>query len=530
MTVGQQGTNVWMVGGGIASMAAAAFLIRDAGVPGENIHILEALNVPGGSLDGAVSPAGPGYVTRGGRMLEDEAYRCLWNLLETIADRDDPARSARQGIIDFNERVKTDAHARLIGAGHEILDAAAYGFSSRDRAELARLLALPEHVLGARRIDEMFSGHFFETNFWQMWRTTFAFQNWHSAIELRRYFIRFVQEFPRLHTLSGVRRTVYNQYDSIVVPLQDWLRANHVDVRFGVTATDADFRDDGGPRRATSLCYRQNGEDTRLELGTNDYLLMTLGSITADSAYAGKDSVPELIRDRRDGSWAFWDAIAGKAPDFGRPSAFHGNIDENKWESFTLTMHDRTLLDRIVKYSGNEPGTGALMTWVDSGWLMSVVVPHQPHFPGMPADTCTLWGYGLLIDENGDYVKKKMSQATGAEIVTELVHQLGFADILGDVLATTDVTTVMMPYASAVFSRRVPEDRPRVLPDRAGNFAFLGQFTDLPEDVVFTVEYSVHGAMHAVYGLFGVGKEIPPIYHGLLDPKVGLKALESAFR
>jgi myosin-crossreactive antigen len=89
-----------------------------------------------------------------------------------------------------------------------------------------------------------------------------------------------------------------------------------------------------------------------------------------------------------------------------------------------------------------------------------------------------------------------------------------------EVLKTIDVTTVMMPYASALFSRRIPEDRPKVLPDRAANFAFLGQFTDLPEDVVFTVEYSVHGAMHAVYQLFGVDMEIPPSYHGLLDPKV----------
>jgi oleate hydratase len=290
-----------MVGGGIASMAAAAFLIRDAGVPGENIHILETLNVPGGSLDGAESPVGAGYVTRGGRMLEDEAYRCLWNLLETIPDRDDPSKSARQGIIDFNCRITTHAHARLIDSGHEILDAAAYGFSTRDRMELTRLLALSEHALGARRIDEMFSRHFFETNFWQMWRTTFAFQNWHSAIELRRYFIRFVQEFPRIHTLSGVRRTVYNQYDSIVVPLQKWMLANYVDVRFGVTATDADFADEGGHRRAVKLYYTEKGEGKELDLGENDYLFMTLGSITADSSYGGQTSVPELIRDRRDG-------------------------------------------------------------------------------------------------------------------------------------------------------------------------------------------------------------------------------------
>jgi oleate hydratase len=129
-----------------------------------------------------------------------------------------------------------------------------------------------------------------------------------------------------------------------------------------------------------------------------------------------------------------------------------------------------------------------------------------------------------------DHVPKKMSQATREEILTELIGQLGFDDIADEVRRTTEVTTVMMPYASALFSLRIPEDRPRVLPDRAENFAFLGQVTDLPEDVVFTVEYSVHGAMRAVYHLFGVGKGIPPIYHGFLDPKVGLKALESAFR
>ncbi|TFC21773.1 hypothetical protein E3O46_06060 [Cryobacterium glucosi] len=68
------------------------------------------------------------------------------------------------------------------------------------------------------RIDELFGEHFFATNFWQMWRTTFAFQNWHSAAEMRRYFKRFIQEFDRIHLLSGVSRTTYNQYDSMVVP------------------------------------------------------------------------------------------------------------------------------------------------------------------------------------------------------------------------------------------------------------------------------------------------------------------------
>ncbi|QCQ90845.1 oleate hydratase [Rhodococcus sp. SGAir0479] len=531
MRVDLERTHLWIVGGGIAGMAAAAFAIRDAGVPGEHVHILEQLDVEGGSLDGARSPAvTDGWVTRGGRMLEEEAYRCTWDLFDSIPSLDDPDISVRQEIVDFNEKVRTNDKARLIDSRHRIIDASELGLGNRDRLEMMRLLGLPERALGARRIDEMFGAHFFTTNFWQMWRTTFAFQHWHSAAELRRYFLRFVQEFPRIHTLSGVRRTVYNQYDSMVVPLQRWMWTRGVDVRFATRVVDIDFAPAGQPRRAIRLHVDNAQGTSTIDLGEHDFLFATLGSITADTTYGGNDDVPPLIRDRADKSWSLWEQIAGKAPDFGRPNTFYGNIDENKWESFTLTMRGDTLLRRITEYTGNEPGTGALTTWFESGWHLSTVVPYQPHFPQQPRDVRTLWGYGFDIDNEGDYVRKKMSQATGKEILTELIHQYGFEDILDEVLATTDVTTVMMPYASALFSRRVPEDRPRVVPDGARNFAFLGQFTSLPEDVVFTVEYSVHGAMHAVYTLLGVDRPIPPIYHGLLDPKVGVGALEAAFR
>jgi oleate hydratase len=524
-------SQVWLVGGGIASMAAAVFLIRDAGVPARNIHILEELGLAGGSLDGATSPVQAGYGTRGGRMLEDEAYQTLWNLLDSIPSLENPGTTVRQEVIDFNNRIKTDAHARLIDGEHRIIDASIYGFNTLDRLELTRLLATSEHALGARRIDELFSKHFFATNFWQMWRTTFAFQNWHSAIELKRYFLRFMQEFSRIHTLSGVVRTKYNQYDSIIKPLQRWILDRGVEVRFATKVVDVDFdQSDLTARRATRLHLKTRQGESSISLSENDVAMITLGSITADSTYAGNDTIPELIRDRRDGGWSLWDAVARKAPDFGRPNTFYGNIDENKWESFTLTMRDDRLLKRIVAFSGNEPGTGALMTFVESGWLLSVVVPFQPHFAGMPDDLYTLWGYGLFIDAKGTYVQKPMAQCTGREILTELVHQLGFADTLDGILAHTDVTTVMMPYASAVFSRRIPQDRPLVIPAGAQNFAFLGQFVELPEDTVFTVEYSVHCAMRAAYTLFEVDKPIPAIYHGITDLKVGLSALESAFK
>ncbi|MET3983085.1 oleate hydratase [Streptomyces sp. PvR034] len=530
MTNETQGSRAYLVGGGIASLAAAVFLVRDAGMPGEDIHILEELPRAGGALDGSGAP-GTGYVTRGGRMLEDEAYVCLWNLLETIPTLGDASTSVLRETEEFNHRWPSHAAARLIDADGHILDASELGFTTADRVEMARLLALPESVIGARRIEDFFSEHFFTTNFWAMWRTTFAFQNWHSAIELKRYFLRFLQELPRIHTLSGVRRTRLNQYDSIVRPVQAWLERQGVRVEYGVRVTDVEFTiDEGGERRrAERICFERDGATGTYELTSRDHAFITLGSMTADARYGGDDTVPELVRDKRDGAWNLWETLAREAPDLGRPGAFNGNVDETKWESFTLTMHGPALLKRIEEFSGNAPGTGGLMTFKDSRWLMSVVVPHQPHFDGQPEGVYTLWGYALFVDEPGEITGKKMSEATGQEILTELLGHFGFDDIADEVRATTTVTTVMMPYITSQFERRNIHDRPLVIPRGSVNFAFLGQFTEVPEDVVFTVEYSVRGAMHAVYGLLGIQKEIPAVYHALSDPLTALRALKAVF-
>ncbi|MFG2120237.1 oleate hydratase [Streptomyces sp. NPDC048710] len=527
MTDAPQQSRAYLVGGGIASLAAAVFLIRDAGFAGEEVHVLEELPRVGGSMDGRGEPAG--YVSRGGRMLEDEAYTCLWNLLDTIPTLTDDTVSVREEIRAFSAKWPTDAKARLIGKGAEILDASDYGLDTQDRLELTRLLVLPEAVIGARRIEDFFSPHFFETNFWAMWRTTFAFQNWHSAIELRRYFLRFMQEFPRMHTLAGVRRTRLNQYDSIIRPVRAWLESRGVRFEHGVRVTDADFTtEDDGTRRVRRLHLDRAGQPDTYDLTDTDYAFLTLGSMTADAAYGSDDRAPELIRDKRDGAWRLWETIAAKADDFGRPAAFHGNVDEAKWESFTLTMRSPLLLHRIEELSGNLPGTGALMTFKDSNWLMSVVVPHAPHFEGQPEDVYTLWGYGLFVDNEGDFVGKPMAECTGREILTEVLGHLGLSDIEERVAATTTVIPVMMPYITSQFAPRTTHDRPLVIPHGSANFAFLGQFTEIPEDVVFTVEYSVRGAMHAVHGLLGLDDDIPGIHHALADPRTAFGVLRAA--
>jgi len=410
MTIDPKQAHLWIVGGGIAGMATAAFAIRDAGVPGENVHILEELGHVGGAMDAMDSPAVRGaMVSRGARMFDDEAYQLTWDLFSTIPSLEDPDVTVRQEMLDWNDKHETHGNTRLADARHRILDAGDYGLNARDRLEMTRMLALSEKALGARRIEDLFSAHFLQTKFWHMWRTTFAFQKWHSAAELRRYFLRFIQEFDNLDTLSGVRRTKYNQNDSMIVPLQRWLVAAGVDVRFGTCVTDVDFTSSPQRRRATCLHVQDSAGSSTIELGRNDFAFLTLGSIVADTTYGGNDTVPPLVRDRVDGGWSLWEELAKKAPDFGRPNTFCGNVDESKWESFTLTMHSDTLIRRWVEYTGNELGTGAMTTLVDSPWYLSAVVVGQPHFAHQPEGTFTMWGWGLEIDNEGDYVTKKMS-------------------------------------------------------------------------------------------------------------------------
>ncbi|VTU44603.1 oleate hydratase [Variovorax sp. RA8] len=515
----------YIIGGGIASLSAAVLLIRDGGFCGANIRILEELEVAGGALDGSGDPV-KGYVTRGGRMWTEEAYVCLWNVLDSIPTLANPTRSVKDDVWAFNKAWRSGSHARLIGKDHTILDATDLGFNLQDRLEIMRLLAIPERIIGTKRIEDCFSSHFFATNFWAMWRTTFAFQNWHSAIELKRYMLRFMQEFPRIHTLAGVRRSAFNQYDSLVRPIEKWLTDQGVQFEYGTKVIDVDLAESDGQRITAIHCTR-HGKEVSYAVGLRDYAFITIGSMTADSRLGDNDHAPQLVRDKTDGAWRLWETMARKLPGLGRPYAFSGNIDESKWESFTLTMRTPALVRRIEDFTGNKAGTGGLMTFKDSSWLMSIVVPRPPHFAGQPDDVFTLWGYGLFIDNKGDYIDKSMAQATGQEILTELMHQLGFEEILDEVRRSTTVIPVMMPYITSEFSRRDVTDRPPVIPHGAKNYALLGQYVEIPEDVVFTVEYSVRSAMHGVYGLLGLKRDIPPIYHALAEPMVALDALKT---
>lgn len=520
----RSGTKAYLVGGGIASMAAAAFLIRDGHVPGHNITIFETLDRLGGSLDGAGS-AEQGYVVRGGRMLEGK-YRCTYDLFSSIPTLD-KKHTVTQEILQWNEIIKTGSMARLVRGGRRI-DTPEFGLSERHILNLERLALEPESMLGASRIRDQFDATFFETNFWLMWCTTFAFQPWHSAVEFKRYLVRFVHMIDGFNRLKGIMRTVYNQYDSLVLPLKAWLDERGVRYELDATVVDLKFGGPAGSQAVERMVCRQGGQTHDLAVGPDDFVIVTLGSMT-DASSLGTTDAPAALRDKNDGNaWPLWESIAKGRPEFGRPSAFVDHVDESKWVSFTATSRDGAFFEFVRDFTANVPGEGGLVTFADSAWLMSIVLPHQPHFIGQPQDVKVFWGYGLSVDRPGDFVRKPMAQCSGREIMTEVLGHLRVgAEVSRRILSATTVIPCMMPFITSQFLPRKKGDRPEVLPGGWKNLAFTGQFVELPDDVVFTVEYSIRSAQAAVSRLLGLNAEPPPVYKGQFDPRVLLKAFKA---
>ncbi|ASW00409.1 oleate hydratase [Paraburkholderia aromaticivorans] len=506
----------YLVGGGIASLAAAAFLIRDADVPGSRITILEALDKPGGSLDGDGSPQ-EGYVVRGGRMLESK-YLCTYDLFDSIPTLDGRS-SVTKEIFDWNETIRTSSKARFVRDGQRE-DAPSYGLAETHLLTLGRLSIEPEAMLGDSRISDHFEPDFFETNFWYMWCTTFAFQPWHSAAEFRRYLLRFAHMTSGFNQLHGIMRTVYNQYDSMVRPLRKWLDERGVKFSTNTRVVDLRYDESGELNRVAGIVCEQDNRRVEIPVGAQDKVIVTLGSMTAGSSLGGTHRPAVLDHDDSSGAWALWKTIAAGRPGFGHPSVFADHIDESTWLSFTATLHDRTLFRLVRDLSGNVPGEGGLITFPHSNWLMSIVLPHQPHFIGQPKDVEVFWGYGLFVGRPGNFVDKPMAECTGREIMTELLGHLHIHAEATRILDDAVCIPCLMPFITSQFLRRRHGDRPQVVPDGWSNLAFIGQFCELPNDVVFTVEYSIRSAQTAVYTLLGLNRSAPAVYKGQHDPRV----------
>lgn len=521
--------HAYFIGGGIAALAGAVYLIEDGGFNGENIHIIEVLPIIGGRNDGSGGKEN-GFVCRGGRMLNEETYENFWELMGRIPSLDVPNISVKDEILAFDHANPTCAKARLIDKAGEILDAHSMGFDHDDRMKMLQLFFKDENELDNLTIRDWFGGHFFSTNFWYMWQTTFAWQEWSSLFEFKRYMNRMLLEFSRIDTLEGVTRTPYNQYESVILPLKKHLDKFGVDFSLRRTITDLEFKE-GADITVNAMTYLDtNKKEGKINLNEGDLCFFTNGCIT-DNSNNGNYQTPAKYLPENPPSFLLWKKIASKKVGLGNPDPFFSKPNETQWYSFTPTFRDNKMLQLIEQYSGNKPGSGALMTFKDSSWRMSIVVAAQPHFKAQGENTTILWGYGLFPNNVGDFVKKPMINCTGEEILTELIHHLHFEAYDQEIKdSVINVIPVMMPYIDALFQPRAKTDRPFVVPEGSTNLAFISQFVEIPQDMVFTEEYSVRAARIAVYTLLGINKQVEPVTAYNKHPDVLAKAVVTAYR
>lgn len=518
----------YLIGGGLASLSAAFYLIRDGGFKGTDITIFEELHTAGGSLDAVMHSGHGGYFMRGFRMLESRVYSAVFDLMSQIPSLDNPEVTVLEEFNEFNQRVKTLALSRLVKNGSAI-DAHPFKMTFSDRLRMLKLLATDERKLEKVRIDGYFSSEFFKSNLWHEFSTTFSFQPWHSVVEMKRYILRFIQDAHQMDTSECIRSTPLNQFESIVLPVKTWLINNGVQFKRNCSVTDIrfDLRDD---QKSVSKISIMNGYSGSVDISKKDLVFISAGSMTSDSSAGSMDKAPETLPLQKDNAWVLWEKLAQISPEFGRPAVFNSDIDRTKWVSFTLTLKNPLFIELLEKITKRKAGTEGPVTIVDSNWLISFALPYHPHFKGQPDGVHLLWGYGLRPDECGNFVKKKMTGCTGREILTELLHHLKFEEHLDKITGSSVCIPCFMPYITSQFMPRRLGDRPQIVPKNSENFAFIGQYCEMPDDIVFTLDYSVRSAQTAVYKLLKLNKRPTPIYKGHHNPLIVLRTIKTVFR
>lgn len=554
----------FMIGTGVANLAAGVYLIRDGGWSGNQITMF-GLDKHGANDGAAVADYETeygnqrlsndrGFLAKGGRMLNEETYENLWDVLRSVPSLDHPGQSVTDDILNFDHAHPTHDVARLMDKRNGIRnnggadDYSHMQFNNQDRKLLTKLMMMPESQeakLNDVSIAEWFkdSPHIFTTNFWYMWETTFAFKKESSAMELRRYMNRMILEFSRINTLEGVTRTPYNQYESIILPMRKYLSDHGVTFINNRKITAFQFKDT--PLRddiiVTGLEYEDVGENKQtgtIPVEENDLVFDINGAIT-DSSSIGDFNTPIKENMEYAPSAALWKQATEHFYNLGNPDKFFNDRAQSEWMSFTVTTKNHYLVNQISRITQQEPGN-ALNTWVDSNNLLSIVVHHQPHFHAQKENETVFWGYFMFPRKNGDYVDKPVIEMTGKEMLQELLGHLAEVDQATDSIvyheeeimdSIVNVIPVYMPYASALFNTRAVGDRPEVVPKHSKNLAFVSQFAEMPFDMVFTEQYSFRAAQRAVYHFLGIPEEkMTPVHHYEKNPKVLLKATRTMFR
>ena len=527
--------SAYIIGTGLAGLSAAFYLVRDGQMKGEHIHLLEKLDLAGGSCDGRKDIT-KGFYMRGGREM-DNHLECMWDMFRSVPSIETPDVSVLDEYYWLNKHDPNYSLCRAtVNRGRDAHTDKLFKLDKKSAMALSKLFITPEKDLENKKISDVLPESFWSTNFWLYWQTMFAFQKWSSALEMKRYLCRYVHHIDGLPDFSALRFTKYNQYESMILPLTKYLESHGVKIEYGMNVKNVIFENTKDKKVAIQIIYEKEGEEKTIDLIEDDLVFITNGCCTDTSCYGDQTHAPDLskIKNGYGESWDLWKNIASQAlnGEFGNPDKFCDNVSETNWMSATIEVSDEEIIKHIINICKRDPRdgkvtTGGIVTVKDSmdNWYLSWTINRQPQFKSQNKGSILVWVYALNTTKDGNFVKKPIQECTGKEICEEWLYHIGVEDKIIEMYADKcNTTTCYMPYINAFFEPREEKDRPLVVPDKAVNFAFIGQFAETPRDTIFTTEYSIRTGMEAVYTLLKVDRAVPEVWGSKYDVRELLKA------
>lgn len=531
---GVDNKSAYIIGTGLAGLSAAFYLVRDGQMKGEHIHVFEKLELAGGSCDGRKDIT-KGFYMRGGREM-DNHFECMWDMFRDVPSIETPNLSVLDEYYYLNKKDPNYSLCRAtVNRGEDAHTDKKFNLDKDSAKALTKLFMTPEKELEGKKISDVLPESFWSTNFWLYWQTMFAFQRWSSALEMKRYFQRYVHHIDGLPDFSALRFTKYNQYESMILPLVKYLEAHNVKIEFGMDVKNVLIENKNGKRVAKQIIYKKDGNTNTIDLDENDLVFITNGCCTDTSCYGDQNTAPDLsgIKNGCGESWDLWKNIASQGDDLGHPEVFCSDVEATNWMSATVQTSNEEIIKHIINVCKRDPRmgkvtTGGIVTVKDSvnNWYLSWTINRQPQFKSQDKNSVLVWVYSLNTNKPGNYVKKAMRNCTGVEVCEEWLYHIGFPiDKINEYAREKcNTTTCYMPYINAFFQPRKKEDRPLVVPNNAVNFAFVGQFAETPRDTIFTTEYSIRTGMEAVYTLLNIDKAVPEVWGSCYDVRELLRA------
>lgn len=533
---GVEKKSAYIIGTGLAGLTAAFYLVRDGQMPGNHIHLLEKLELAGGSCDG-YKDVHKGFYMRGGREM-DNHFEIMWDVFRDVPSIETPNVSVLDEYYWLNKHDPNYSLCRAtVNKGEDAHTDKLFKLDRDSAMALSQLFITPEADLEEKKISDVLPKSFWETNFWLYWQTMFAFQKWSSALEMKRYLCRYVHHIDGLPDFSALRFTKYNQYESMILPLIEYLKKHDVDVQFGMDVKNVIIEDVDGKKTAKELIYVKDNKEQSIPLTADDLVFITNGCCTDTSCYGDQTHAPDLshIVNGQGESWDLWKNIAKQAKhdEYGHPDVFCSDTEATNWMSATVETSNEDIIQHIMNICKRDPRagkvtTGGIVTVKDSvnNWFLSWTINRQPQFRSQNKDTVLVWLYALHTDTEGNYIKKAMRDCTGEEICQEWLYHIGMDEskIKDYSENACNTTTCFMPYINAFFQPRKNVDRPKVVPEGAVNFAFIGQFAETPRDTIFTTEYSMRTGMESVYTLLNVDRGVPEVWGSQYDIRELLRA------